>query len=63
MNNAQLFQQMVRQGNNPLFNRAMQMVQGKNEEEIKQIVKNLAQQRGINIDQLSAMANQLGLKL
>lgn len=49
--------------NNPLMQRAMDMIKGKNEEEIKQIVINLAQQRGIDMNQLQAMANQFGLKL
>lgn len=37
-------------GNNPMFQRARQMVEGKNEQEIKQIASNLCRQRGINID-------------
>lgn len=63
MNNAQLFQTLLQQGNNPIFNRAVQMVQGKSEEEIKQVVKNMAQQRGMNIQQLESMLSQFGLKL
>ena len=49
--------------NDPLMQRAMEMVKGKNENEIKEIVINLAQQRGINMDQLKAMASQFGLRL
>ena len=37
-------------GNNPMFQRARQMAEGKNEQEIKQIASNLCRQRGINID-------------
>ena len=37
-------------GNNPMFQRARQMAEGKNEQEIKQIASNLCKQRGINID-------------
>ena len=44
--------QMLR--SNPLFQRAMQMAQGKSEEELKQIANNLCKQRGINIDEAYA---------
>lgn len=37
--------------NNPLFQRAMQMAQGKSEDELRQIANNLCRQRGINIDE------------
>lgn len=37
--------------NNPLFQRAQQMAQGKSEQELKQIASNLCQQRGINMDE------------
>ena len=37
-------------GDNPMFQRARQMAEGKNEQEIKQIASNLCRQRGINID-------------
>jgi len=60
-NPAAMVQQML--GNNPMFQRAMQMGQGKNEEEIKQIVKNLASQRGIDVNQLNSMLSQFGMKL
>jgi hypothetical protein len=36
--------------NNPLFQRAMQMAQGKNEQEIMQIAQNLCGQKGIDIN-------------
>ena len=55
--------QMLQQGNNPLFQRAIQMTQGKSEEEIKQIVLNVAQERGISKDKLNAMLSQFGYKL
>jgi len=60
-NPAAMVQQML--GNNPMFQRAMQMGQGKNEEEIKQIVKNLASQRGMDVNQLNSMLSQFGMKL
>jgi hypothetical protein len=37
--------------NNPLFQRATQMAQGKSEQELKQIASNLCKQRGINMDE------------
>lgn len=35
--------------NNPLFQRAQQMAQGKSEKELEQTAINLCQQRGINM--------------
>lgn len=60
-NPAAMVQQML--GNNPMFQRAMQMGQGKSEDEIKQIVKNLASQRGMDINQLNMMLSQFNMKL
>ena len=45
----QMVNQMLR--NNPLFQRAQQMAQGKSEEELKQIANNLCKQRGINLNE------------
>lgn len=36
--------------NDPLFKRAQQMVNGKSEQEIKQIASNLCKERGIDMD-------------
>lgn len=36
--------------NNPMFQRAMQMAQGKSQNEIEQIAENLCKQRGIKIE-------------
>lgn len=48
--------------NNPLFKRAQEMANGKSEQELEQIAKNLCQQRGINLDkaknQFAQMFNQ-----
>lgn len=55
--------QLLQQANNPLFQRAVQMTQGKSENEIKEIVLNVAQQRGIDRKQLNAMLSQFGYKL
>lgn len=51
-----MIQQMVNQmlRGNPLFQRAMQMAQGKSEEELKQIANNLCKQRGIDLDEAYA---------
>lgn len=52
--------------NNPLFQRAQQMAQGKSEQEIEQIASNLCKQRGINIndafEQFKQFKSQFGIK-
>ena len=48
----QMVNQMLR--SNPLFQRAMQMAQGKSEEELKQIANNLCKQRGIDLNEAYA---------
>ena len=48
---------------NPLFQRAMQMGQGKSEDELKTIIRNLADQRGVSVDQLNMFLTPMGLKL
>lgn len=50
-------------GQNPLMSRAMQMGQGKSPEQIQNIVRNLAKQKGMNYEQLNQFLNQFGLKL
>ena len=52
MRNMQNPQQMM-QGmfqNNPLFQRAQQMAQGKSEQELEQVARNLCQQRGVDFE-------------
>lgn len=57
-------------GNNPMFQRAKQMAEGKNEQELKQIASNLCKQRGIDIDeaykqfqtQMNQMSKMFGTK-
>jgi hypothetical protein len=44
--NANPFQMMQQIQNNPLFKRAQQMAKGKSEQELRQVCKNLCQQRG-----------------
>lgn len=50
-------------GNNPMFQRAKQMANGKNESELKQTAINLCKQKGINIDdaykQFQTQMNQM----
>ena len=48
---------------NPAMQRAMQMADGKNEDQLKEIVGNLSQQAGIDINQLTTMAKNMGFKL
>lgn len=43
--------------------RAMEMTNGKSEEEIKQIVMNLSKQVGVDFDWLLNMAKGMGIKL
>lgn len=50
-------------GQTPAFQKTMQMCQGKNEQQLQQVVLNVAQQRGIDINQLRQMAQSLGLRL
>lgn len=49
--------------NNPTLQRAMKMVEGKSDQEIKGIVLNLARQQGITDEQLGNLMNSVGLKL
>lgn len=47
---------------NPMMQRAKEMVQGKSEEELKQIANNLCSQRGIDLQQaMNSFRNQLGI--
>lgn len=56
-----MMQQMF--GNDPTFNRAMQMSQGKSPQEIEQVMANLCQQRGVDYNQFKQTLSQLGLKI
>ena len=61
-NNPMMFLQQ-RYGNTPAFQKTLQMMDGKNPQQIQQVVLNLARQRGVDMNQLMQMANSLGLKL
>lgn len=47
-NPQQMMQGMLQ--NNPLFQRAQQMAQGKSEQELEQVARNLCQQRGVDFE-------------
>ena len=49
--------------NNPTLQRAMQMVEGKSDQEIQAIVLNLARQQGISDEQLRGLMRSVGFKL
>lgn len=50
--------------NNPMFQRAMQMSQGKSQNELEQIAENLCKQRGINIeDAKKQFSSMFGMNL
>ena len=48
-----LMQQMY--GNNPMFQRALQMLQGKSHEGQMEVLNNICKQGGIDLEQLKAM--------
>jgi hypothetical protein len=48
-------------GNNPLMGQAQQMIN--NGGDPNQIIRNVAEQKGISEDQLKQMAQQFGIKL
>lgn len=50
-------------GDNPLFNRAMAMTKGKNEQQIEQTVRNMARQMGMSDEDLQNFVSQFGLRL
>lgn len=50
-------------GNNPMLNKAYQMVNGKSPEQIRTVINNVANQKGISKQQLQQMASQFGVSL
>ena len=50
-------------GNNPAYGRAIEMAKGKSPQEIEQMIKNMAKERGIDENQLKQMANMFGIKM
>lgn len=55
-----VMQQML--GNNPMFSQAMKMAQGRDPNEIMQVINNVAQQKGIPPEQIQQMMQQFGIK-
>ena len=55
----QMLEKMKNQ-NPQMFNQVQQMINGKNETELKQMAQNIAKERGID---LNSFANQFGIKL
>ena len=58
MDPSRMLQQMI--GSDPRANMALQLLQGKNQAQLRQMAQNMAQQRGMSLDQL---AEQFGLRL
>lgn len=57
-----MMNQMIK--NNPMFQRAMQMAQGKSQNELEQIAENLCKQRGIKIeDAKKQFSSMFGMNL
>lgn len=54
----QMMQQMAR--NNPQINQVMQMMNGKNSDQLRQMASNMAKERGMSLEQV---AQQLGIPL
>ena len=48
-------------GNNPFFQQAVRMAEGKTPVQMKEIISNVAQQRGISQEQLSGFAKMFGM--
>lgn len=50
-------------GNNPAFQRAEQMMQGRSPEEMQQVVKNVCSEQGLDFNQITGMLKNIGIKL
>lgn len=48
-------------GNNPFFQQAVRMAEGKTPVQMKEIISNVAQQMGISQEQLSGFARMFGM--
>lgn len=61
MTNQNNLEQLKQLSQNPLFNRAQKMAEGKSPSELEQIARNLCSQKGINYeDALSQFKQQFG---
>lgn len=75
MFNPQMLMQMMMQGKanpqmlmqqfqgNPMMDMAIKMSQGKDANQMKQVVQNIAKEKGLNINQVTQMAQNFGIKL
>lgn len=66
--NEMLFKMMVQIfGNHPMFKRAKEMSQGKNEQEMLQTIKNVCSQRGVSVEEakkgFNSFLNSFGMNL
>lgn len=50
-------------GNNPMFQQAVQMAQGKSPEQLRQTAMNLCKTKGIDFNQVQAMAQGMGFNI
>lgn len=50
-------------GNNPFFQQAMKMAEGKGPQEMKEIINNVAQQKGITPEQINNFASMFGITM
>lgn len=50
-------------GNNPLFAQAQKMAHGQSEQQMRQIVMNVAKEKNISSQELNQWASQFGLSL
>lgn len=48
-------------GNNPLMQQSMKMAQGKSPQQLMEMFQNIAQQKGIPVEQFQQFARMLGL--
>lgn len=55
-----MLQQMY--GNDPIFSQAMRMAQGKSPQELQQIVRNVAHEKGMSDNDLNSFISQFGLR-
>lgn len=60
-NPMQMMNQML--GNNPQYQRVLQMVNGKSPREVQQIAMNLCEQRGINFNEALSEMRGMGLNV
>lgn len=60
-NNVPMNQIMGAFGNNPLMQQSMKMTQGKSPQQLMEMFQNIAQQKGIPMEQFQQLARMLGM--